>query len=67
MLYSQLVRTFILNGRPTGTAQLTLEGMDSPDAAKSRIQGWVNGKSIYRGANPLPNDFSDSERGTGGA
>src|SRR5437867_1800741 len=49
---------FDIAGQPTGTAGLTLSGMDSEDKAKTPMRILINGQPIFDGPNPLPNDFS---------
>lgn len=56
--------SFSLDVTPSGPAQLTIEGMDSEDAAKTEIAIEVNGTQIYVGPDPLPNDDLPLETGT---
>lgn len=51
----------------TSRASLTLVGMDSPDMKKTKIRIEINGRVVYEGGNPLPNDKSDPDRGNWGS
>ncbi len=62
--YQALRAAFRLAVQPTGTATLTIEGMDSEDAAKTAISIEINGTQIFQGANPLPDDDVPLESGT---
>lgn len=62
--YNAFRSTFSLGVQPEGTAILTVEGMDSEDAAKTPISIEINGTEVFRGANPLPNDDLPLESGT---
>ena len=62
--YQSLPASFSLAVQPTGTATLTVEGMDSEDAAKTVISIEINGTEIFQGENPLPNDDVPLESGT---
>jgi hypothetical protein len=62
--YSTMRASFVLDGSPSGTASLTIEGMDSEGRTKTPIQLLVNGTEIYNGPNPLPDDDQPLETGT---
>ena len=55
---------FSLEAQPSGTASLSVEGMDSEDAVKTPIRISVNDTIIYDGPNPLPNDDLPLATGT---
>ena len=55
---------FDLRSQPSGTATLTIEGMDSEDRLKTPISIQVNGVEIFHGPNPLPDDDHPLETGT---
>jgi hypothetical protein len=64
--------SFTIRGRPVGTgvrnrALLQLDGMDSEDAPKTLILVEINGRQIYRGPDPLPNDSMDTSSGNWGS
>ena len=54
--HSQMAATFSLAAPGMGTASLTIEGMDSEDAAKTPIRIAINGVTLFEGASPFPND-----------
>jgi tRNA A-37 threonylcarbamoyl transferase component Bud32 len=54
---------FTVSGRPSGTASLQVEGMDSEGPARTPISIRVNGTEIFRGPNPLPDDDLPVESG----
>ncbi|HEX6289841.1 MAG TPA: hypothetical protein VFZ66_11650 [Herpetosiphonaceae bacterium] len=62
--YHTMQARFTLEAPPQGTAQLSVEGMDSEDRTKTPIEIAVNGTPIYRGPNPLPNDDQPLATGT---
>jgi hypothetical protein len=62
--YSTMRAEFTLQGQPIGTAQLSIEGMDSEDDTKTPISVVINGAELYRGPNPLPNDDLPLDSGT---
>lgn len=62
--FSTMQATFNLQAQPQGTAQLSVEGMDSEGAAKTPIRIRVNGTEIFNGPNPLPDDDLPLETGT---
>ncbi len=62
--YSAMQVSFELSARPTGSATLTIEGMDSEDRIKTPISIQVNGVEIFNGPNPLPDDDHPLETGT---
>ncbi len=62
--YRDLRASFSLAIQAAGTATLTIEGMDSEDAAKTAISIEINGTQIFQGENPLPNDDVPVESGT---
>ena len=49
--------TFNLDATPEGPASLTIRGMDAQDTKKSQIVITINDKEIFKGENPLPDDF----------
>jgi hypothetical protein len=61
--------TAIFNsGAPTsGTATLTIEGMDAEDSAKTPMRVTVNGVTLFQGTDPLPNDDMPLATGNWGA
>ncbi|MBV9788453.1 MAG: hypothetical protein JOZ51_09790, partial [Chloroflexi bacterium] len=62
--YSTMTAAVTLDRQPQGTAVLRVEGMDSEGRAKTPIVITVNGREIFRGANPLPDDDLPLETGT---
>lgn len=62
--FSTMQATFSLQTQPQGTAQLSVEGMDSEGAAKTPIRIRVNGTEIFNGPNPLPDDDLPLATGT---
>lgn len=62
--FSTMQATFNLQTQPRGTAQLSIEGMDSEGRAKTPIRIRVNGSEIFNGPNPLPDDDLPLETGT---
>lgn len=62
--YNVMQAAFVLDTLPTGAAELTIEGMDSEDRAKTPIRITVNEVEIFNGLNPLPNDDLPIETGT---
>ncbi len=62
--YSTMQATFRVDQQPVGTAELSVEGMDSEGRAKTPIRITVNGVQIFQGANPLPDDDLPLESGT---
>ncbi|HEY0602373.1 MAG TPA: polysaccharide lyase family protein [Herpetosiphonaceae bacterium] len=62
--FSTMQATFSLETQPRGTAQLSIEGMDSEGAAKTPIRIRVNETEIFNGPNPLPDDDLPLETGT---
>lgn len=62
--FSTMQATFSLQTQPRGTAQLSIEGMDSEGTAKTPIRIRVNGTEIFNGPNPLPDDDLPLETGT---
>jgi serine/threonine protein kinase len=62
--YSTMRASFGVVGQPSGTASLTVEGMDSENNPKTLITIAVNGVEIYNGPNPLPDDDHPLETGT---
>ena len=61
--YSSMSATFRLDQAPSGVARLTIEGMDSEDAARTPLQVTVNGVGLFEGASPFPNDDLPLESG----
>jgi hypothetical protein len=62
--YNTMRVAFNLAAQPTGSASLTVEGMDSEGRAKTPIRIIVNGTEIYNDLNPLPDDDQPLETGT---
>lgn len=62
--FSTMQASFEVEGRPFGTAELSIEGMDSEGPAKTPIEISVNGKPIFSGDNPLPDDDFVLDTGT---
>ena len=62
--FSTMQASFTLGEQPSGTATLSIEGMDSEGASKTPISITINGSEIYNGPNPLPNDDQPLETGT---
>lgn len=62
--FSTMQATFSLQSQSRGTAQLSIEGMDSEGRAKTPIRMSVNGTEIFNGPNPLPDDDLPLETGT---
>jgi hypothetical protein len=62
--FSTMQATFNLQTQPQGTAQLSIEGMDSEGTAKTPIRIRVNGTEIFNGPNPLPDDDLPLDTGT---
>jgi hypothetical protein len=62
--YSSMRAQFTLDTQPSGTASLTIEGMDSEDRGKTPIQILINGIEVFNAPNPLPNDDLPLETGT---
>jgi hypothetical protein len=62
--YSTMRAFFQVPARSIGTAQLSVEGMDSEGPQKTQISIRINGVEIYRGENPLPDDDQPLESGT---
>jgi len=48
--------TFNVAEPRSGTAVLSIEGMDSEDAAKTLVRIAINGVTLFEGATPFPND-----------
>jgi hypothetical protein len=61
--YSSMSATFLLDQVPSGGARLTIEGMDSEDAARTPLRIAVNGVVLFEGASPFPNDDLPLESG----
>jgi hypothetical protein len=61
---------FRITGPPdTGKGReprLRIEGLDSGEEAKTRIRVQINGRTVYEGPNPLPNDDESSPEGSWG-
>jgi hypothetical protein len=62
--YHTMQATFVLTAQPSGTAELSIEGMDSEGGTKTPIGISVNGSEIFSGPNPLPDDDLPLESGT---
>jgi hypothetical protein len=62
--FSEMQASFEVEGAPFGTAELSVEGMDSEGPAKTPIEIIVNGEPIYNGPNPLPDDDFVLQTGT---
>jgi outer membrane biosynthesis protein TonB len=62
--YTTMQTVIVLDTPPRGTATLSIEGMDSEDRAKTPIRITVNGREIFNGPNPLPNDDLPLATGT---
>jgi hypothetical protein len=62
--YDTMTTAFNIPMLPEGVATLTIMGMDSEDRAKTSIDIYLNGRSIYTGPNPLPDDNLPLETGT---
>jgi hypothetical protein len=58
-----MAASFELSGQSSGTATLTVEGMDSEDRAKTPMLIALNGVVLYQGASPFPNDDLPFETG----
>ncbi|MDP9381742.1 MAG: fibronectin type III domain-containing protein, partial [Chloroflexota bacterium] len=63
--YTTMRATFTIEGEPVGagpdnTAILQLHGMDSENPPKTLIRIQMNGRTIFEGRNPLPNDTVDT-------
>jgi hypothetical protein len=56
--------TFVVEAQPFGTAELSVEGMDSEGQDKTPIVIAVNDQEIYSGPNLLPDDDLPLESGT---
>lgn len=62
--FSEMRASFTLQGVPTGSAELSVEAMDSEDAAKTPILITINGRELYRGPSPFANDDLPLDSGT---
>ncbi|MDP9314221.1 MAG: hypothetical protein M3R24_25640 [Chloroflexota bacterium] len=62
--WSTMQATFLVEAQPFGTAELSVEGMDSEGADKTPIVIAVNGHEIYSGPNLLPDDDLPFDSGT---
>ncbi len=55
--------TFNVGEPRSGTAVLSIEGMDSEDAAKTLVRIAINGVTVFEGPTPFPNDDFPLETG----
>lgn len=62
--YTSMQSVIVLDTPPSGTATLSIEGMDSEDRVKTPIRITINGREIFNGPNPLPNDDLPLATGT---
>jgi hypothetical protein len=62
--WNTMQASFDLQRAPGAPARLTIQGMDSEDEAKTRIEIVVNGRQIFAGPDPLPNDDLPLASGT---
>ncbi|PLS79671.1 MAG: hypothetical protein CYG59_11875, partial [Chloroflexi bacterium] len=62
--WSTMQATFLVEAQPFGSAELSVEGMDSEGADKTPIVIAVNGHEIYSGPNLLPDDDLPFDSGT---
>lgn len=62
--FSRMQATFLVEAQPFGTAELSIEGMDSEGEDKTPIVIAVNDHEIYGGPNLLPDDDLPLESGT---
>jgi hypothetical protein len=53
--------SFDLDGTPEGAASLTIRGMDAQDPEKSPIRITINDQEVFKGDNPLPDDFATGD------
>jgi hypothetical protein len=62
--YHTMQAAFSLTAQPGGTAELSVEGMDSEGGTKTPIRISVNDTEIFNGPNPLPDDDLPLDSGT---
>src|SRR2546430_15447977 len=60
-----MTAAFIIDGKPHGSATLTLVGLDSEDSKKTPMRLTLNDAVLYQGADPLPNDADSGPGGSG--
>lgn len=57
--------SFSVQGKPTGRAAISVVGLDAEGAPKIPIRLSLNGRVLYQGPDPLPNDFCCGPSGNG--